>query len=114
VQVAIHWRQNIYHHVESSQVSRTEHYRVCNLTFHSVPLGEIPPPAQMDCIGRDELVAQAGTEAIESKDTRECERHHCEDGFHYESQITCPFHCMSTKLNSKQNGMLYSMREYEE
>src|SRR5258708_2617276 len=28
------------------------------LRFHSVPLGELPPPAPRDCFGRDELVEE--------------------------------------------------------
>jgi tetratricopeptide (TPR) repeat protein len=30
--------------------------RVYSLTFHSIPLGELPPPAPRDCFGRDELI----------------------------------------------------------
>jgi tetratricopeptide (TPR) repeat protein len=47
-----------YHHLDPSQVSYTEYKMVRSLTFHSVLLGELPPPPPRDCFGRDDLIKQ--------------------------------------------------------
>ena len=49
-------QQNTYSHLDSTQVSNTEHNESSVLHSHSAPLGELPPPAPRDCFGRDELI----------------------------------------------------------
>jgi tetratricopeptide (TPR) repeat protein len=56
VRLTIHKYQNTYDCLDPSQVSDTQHYGIFLLHFHSIPLGELPPPAPRDCFGRDELI----------------------------------------------------------
>jgi tetratricopeptide (TPR) repeat protein len=43
-------------YIDPSQVKDTRYYRVVFLRFHSIPHGELPPPAPRDCFGRDEMI----------------------------------------------------------
>jgi hypothetical protein len=56
VRLAIHQHQNAYHPLDPSQVSELNTMGSPLLHFHSIPLGELPPPAPRDCFGRDELI----------------------------------------------------------
>ena len=51
-----HFQHNAYHHLGSNQVSDTECYGIWVLCFHSISLGELPPPAPKACFGRDEVI----------------------------------------------------------
>jgi tetratricopeptide (TPR) repeat protein len=56
VRLTIRKHQNTYDCLDPSQVSDTQYYGIFLLHFHSIPLGELPPPAPRDCFGRDELI----------------------------------------------------------
>jgi tetratricopeptide (TPR) repeat protein len=47
-----------YHRLDSSQVSDTECYGSAILHFHSMSLGELPPPPPRDCFGREDLIEE--------------------------------------------------------
>ena len=57
MRLGVHQWQDAYHLLGSSQVSDGDIYvRSAVLRFHSVPVGELPPPAPRDCFGRGELI----------------------------------------------------------